>query len=180
MRQDQAAAGVGDAPTPAFGPGSTDGLVVGDDSIGEAQTAAVVPDAATAVRPAAGDGQPVEGHVDTAADLEDPAGVVTTHGQPVGARAIDPQIVRDAQLTAGQGDGAVTGRGGEVDQVSAGLSVGVEDRLPQRTGPAVGQVPDREGARDDPVVEQLHGQPGGRPGPRGGRAGFRGPEQTAE
>src|SRR5262245_62728435 len=119
MRQDQAAAGVGDAPTPGFGPGGTDGLVVGDDSIGEAQTAAVVPDAATPVRPAAGDGQRVNGHVDVAADLQDAGGVITTHGQPVGARALDPAVVCDAQL-AGKGDGALQA-GSELDHVGSGV-----------------------------------------------------------
>src|SRR5262245_27978455 len=157
MRQDQAAAGVGDAPTPAFGPGSTDGLVVGDDSIGEAQTAAVVPDAATTVRPAAGDGQPVHGHVDAAADLEDPAGVVAADCEPVGARAVDPQVVGDAQLAAGQGDGALQAAG-ESAHVGPGVAVGVEDRLPQRAGAAVGEVQDREGARQGPAFQGL--QPG--------------------
>src|SRR5262245_11473780 len=145
MRQDQAAAGVGDAPTPGFDPGSTDGLVVGNDSIGEAQTAAVVPDAATDVRPAVGDGQPVDGHVDAAADLEDPGGVVATHDQPVGARAIDLQGVRDGQRSAGQGDGALQ-TGSELDHVGSGVAVGAVDRLGQRVGAALGQVQDREGA----------------------------------
>src|SRR5262245_32565970 len=154
MRQDQAATGVGDAPTPGFDPGSTEGLVVGDDGIGEAQTAAVVPDAATDVRPAVGDGQPVEGHVDSAADLEDPAGVVPTHGQPVGAGAVDRQVVGDPQLTAGQDDGAVQA-GSELDHVGSGVAVGVEDGLAQRLGAALGQVPDREGAGQGPALQVL-------------------------
>ena len=70
------------------------------------------------------------------------------------------QVVRDAQLAAGQGDGAVTSRGGEADQVGAGVVVGVEDRLPQRPGAAVGEVPDREGAGDGPVLQRFDAQAG--------------------
>ena len=91
--------------------------------------------------PAVGDGQVVDAHRHAAADPEDPAGVVAADGQPVGARAVDPQVVRDAQLPARQGDGAVTSRGGEADQVGAGVGVGVEDRLPQRPGPLSARLP---------------------------------------
>src|SRR5262249_41707035 len=87
---------------------------------------------------------------------------VTADGQPVSTRTVDRQIVRDAQLTAGQDDGAVAGRWSEADQVGAGVGVGVRDGLPQRTGAAVGKVLDREGARDGPVLEPLKAQLGGR------------------
>src|SRR5262249_61301348 len=94
--------------------------VVRHDSIGEGQGASV-PDAAAPQKGVpAGDGQAVDTHRHAAVDLKDPAGVVAADGQPAGARPVDGQIVCDAQLTAGQGDGAVTSRSGEADQVGAG------------------------------------------------------------
>src|SRR5262249_23303709 len=115
-----------------------EGLVLGHDHLAEAQAAADVPDAAAVVRAAVRDREVVDGHGNAAADPEDPAGVVAADGQPVSAWAVDGQIVRDAQLTAGQGDGAVTSPGSEVDHVFAGVGIGVEDRLAQRAGAAVG------------------------------------------
>src|SRR5262249_47456777 len=99
--------------------------------VAEAQAAAGVPDAAAVVRAAVRDRQVVDGHGNAAADPEDAAGVAAADGQPVIARAVDDQIIRDAQLTTGQDDGTVTSRGGEADQVGAGVGIGVEDRLPQ-------------------------------------------------
>ena len=109
---------------------------------------------------------PGDGHGHAAADVEDPAGVVAADGQSVRARAVDGQVVRDAQLAAGQRDRAVASRGGEVDQVGAGQGVGVEDRLPQRAGAAVGEVLDRERARHGPVLQGLQPRRDG-PGLRG-------------
>src|SRR5262249_14390004 len=83
------------------------------------------------------------------------------NSQPLGARADDLQVVGDAELAAGQRDGAVTGRRGEADRVGTGAVVGVEDRLPQGSGAAVGEVPDREGARHGPVLQPFDAQPGG-------------------
>src|SRR5262249_38446012 len=71
-------------------------LVLGHDHLAEAQAAAGVPDAAAVVSGAVRDHQVVDGNGNAAADLEDPAGVVTADGQLVGARAVDGQIVRDA------------------------------------------------------------------------------------
>src|SRR5262249_38481584 len=101
-----------------------EGLVQGYDHLAEAQAAPGVPDTAAVVGPAMRDRQGVEGNGHAAADPEDPAGVVAADDQPVSARAVDGQIVRDAELTTGQGDGAVTSRGGEVDHVGAGVGVG--------------------------------------------------------
>src|SRR5262249_53614288 len=158
MRQAQAAAGIVDAPTPGFCPGNTEGLVLGHYDMGQAQVAAGVPNAATPVGPPVGDRQAVDGHGHGTVDSEDAAAVVAADGQPAGARAVDDQVVRDAQLAAGQHDGAVAGRRGEVDHVGAGLGVGVKDCLPQRTGSAVGEIPDRQGARHGPVLQGF--QPG--------------------
>ena len=70
------------------------------------------------------------------------------------------QIVRDVQLSAGQRDRAVTGRRGEADQVGAGV-LGVRDGRPQRADAAVGEIVDREGAGDGPVLQPFDAQPGG-------------------
>src|SRR5262249_50392029 len=98
-------------------------LVLGHDHRAEARAAAGVPDAAAVVRAAVRDRQVVDVHGNAAADPEDPAGVVAADGQPLSARAVDGQIVRDAQLTTGQGNGAVTSRGGEIDHVGAGVGI---------------------------------------------------------
>ena len=93
-----------------------DDLVVGQDGMGEGQGAGVQDAAALPNGPPVGDGQVVDAHRHAAADPEDPAGVVAADGQPAGARAVDPQVVRDAQLPARQGDRAVAGRAGEADR----------------------------------------------------------------
>src|SRR5262249_1039045 len=108
----------------------------------------------------AGQGQVVDAHRRAGADLEDPAGVVAADGQAVSAGAVDAQVVCDQQLPARQGDGAITGRRGEPDQVGAGAGVGVEGRLSQGCGAAVGEVADREGAGDGPVLQPFDAQPG--------------------
>src|SRR5262249_21811212 len=90
----------------------------------------------------------------------DPAGVVAADGEPAGTRAVDGEIVRDAQLAGGQGDGAVAGSGSEGDQVGTRLGVGVEDRLPQGPEAAVREILDQEGARRPAVFQQFHLQSG--------------------
>ena len=107
----------------------------------------------------AGDGQVVDAHRRAAADVEDPAGVVAADGQPAGARAVDPQVVRDAQLPARQGDRAPQPVG-EGDDVGTGVGVGGRDRRPQRAEAAVGEVADREGAEDDAILQLFDAQPG--------------------
>src|SRR5262249_55764466 len=132
-----------------------------------------VPDGATAVRAAAGEGQVVQGDGDAAGDLKDAAAVIAVDGQPVGAGAIDRQGVSDVQLAAGQADGAGQA-GGEVDHVGAGAGVGGQDGRPQRAFAAVGQVQDREGAGNGPVLQGLDRQrrpPRAAAGPAAGRPG---------
>src|SRR5262249_21746637 len=61
--------------------------------------------------PAVGDGQVADLHVGrAAADAEDAAGIVAADGQTMDSRAVDGHVVGEAQLAAGQGDGAVTRR----------------------------------------------------------------------
>src|SRR5262249_25136646 len=116
-----------------------------------------VPDGATTVRAAAGEGQVVHGNGDAAGDLQDAAGVVAADRQPVSTWAVDEQVVRDAQLPAAQDNGAAQAVG-EDDDVGAGVAIGVEARLAQRAGAAIGQAQDRERARNGPVLQFL--QPG--------------------
>jgi hypothetical protein len=139
---------------------SAEGLILRHDHLAQAQAAARVPDAAAIGRKAMRDRQVVDGHGNSAADLDDAAGVVAADAQPVSAWAVDGQIVRDAQLTGGQDDRAVASRGGEGDQVRAGEGVGVEDRLPQGTSAALGEVIDHESAGDCPVFQPFHVQSG--------------------
>src|SRR5438552_1517157 len=141
------------------GRGADDYFVVGQDVVGEAQDTAVVHDAATAKtrNQAVADGQAGDGHGRSAADVKDAAGVVAADGQLFGAGTIDGQVVRDVQLTAGEGDGALH-FGGEVDRIRAGVGISIQDRLPQRAGAAVGEVQDREGAGQRSVLQNL--QPG--------------------
>src|SRR5262249_20243647 len=76
-----------------------DGLIMGQDTLARAQAPAGMPDAAAVVvRAAVRDRQVVDVHGNAAADPKDAAGVVAADGQPVRARAVDGQIVRDAQL----------------------------------------------------------------------------------
>src|SRR5262249_38564615 len=109
-----------------------------------------------AAGPAMGDGQLADRDVGrTAADAEDAAGVAAAEGQAIGTCAVDGQVIGDAQLAAGQGDGAVTGYRGEADQVSAGVDVGVEDRLAQRAEATVREVFDREDGGHSSVLQEL-------------------------
>src|SRR5262249_43225059 len=135
---------VEDAAAPGLTTRAAESLVGRQGAVGDGQGAGVV-DRAAVLGWSVGDRQAVEDGGDAAADLEDPAGVRAADGQPVGARTGDQQAVRDVKLTADQGDGALE-TGGEVDDVNARLSVGVQDRLPQRAGAAVGKV----GPADDP------------------------------
>ena len=113
------------------------------------------------------DRQPGDGDRRPAADTEDPALVVAADGQQVGARAVDGQVIRDAQLAAAQGDRAEQPVG-EVDGVGAGVvGVGVQDRLAQRAVAGVGQVQDREGAGDRAVLQRF--EPRAEPGADGPR-----------
>src|SRR5262249_12256071 len=146
---------VEDAATPAGLFRSTEGLIVGEDRVADGQGAGVE-DAGPIGRPAVGDRQVGDGYRDAAVDLEDSAGV-TTDGQLLGGGAVDLQVIGDVQLAAGQGDGAAQPRG-EVNPVGAGQAVGVQNRLPQRTGAAVSQVQDCEGAGQGPALQGF--QPG--------------------
>ena len=74
--------------------------------------------------PAVGDGQVADLQVGrAAADAEDAAGIVAADGQTFGSRAVDIRSSVMLRLAAGQGEGAVTSRGGEADQVGAGRSL---------------------------------------------------------
>ena len=59
-------------------------------------------------------------------------------------------------LNAGAGNG-------EGDAVGAGVAVGGEDRLPERTGAAVGDGGDGERRRHRAVLERLNPEPAGGP-----------------
>src|SRR5262249_23927090 len=144
----------------------TEGLVVGHDDTAEGQVAAGVPDAATVVGTTVGDRQVVDGHADAARDPEHAALVAAADGHPFGAGPVDGQVVGDVQLAAGRGDGPA-GSGGEFEAMVLGMSVGVEDRLPQRAGAVVGEVLDQERAGDGAILQRL--QPGdvARPRPPG-------------
>src|SRR5262249_54094667 len=96
------------------------------------------------------------------------AEVGAAHGQEVGSRPVDGQVVGDSELAAGQGDGPAQSRG-ELDTIVLGLGVGVEDRLPQRAGAVVGEVLDQERAGDGAVLQRL--QPGDVARPRPPRRG---------
>src|SRR5262249_12783336 len=73
---------------------------------------------------------------------------------------------RDAQLAAGQGDGAV-GRGGKGDQVGAGVGVGGGDGGAQRAGAAVVGVGHHKDAGQGPVLQDVQaGSEGRSPGRR--------------
>ena len=110
-------------------------------------------------------------------------------GHPLGAGALDGQVVGDAQLDAAQGDRPLQPVG-EADLVRAGQGVGVEDRLAQRAVAAVGQVQDREGAGDRAVLQGLDrqrrtpraggGPAVGRPGPGERRGGPPGGQDRSE
>src|SRR5262249_27050255 len=147
-----------------------DDHVVGTDGVGQGE-GAVVPDAAAPQQAvAAGDGQPVHHHRRPGGDPEDPAEVAAADGQPVRARAGDQHVVGDAQLAARQGDRAPQ-PACEIDDIGARVGVGGRGRRPQRPGPGVGQVPDREGARNGTILQGFDAQPGGRgafPDPGGG------------
>src|SRR5688572_33328696 len=97
----------------------------------EGQRAGVQDAAALANGPPVADGQAVDAHRYAAADPKDAAGVVAADGQAIGAGAFDGQVVRNAQLSTSQRDGAVTRLGGEADQVGARSTVGLHDRLTQ-------------------------------------------------
>ena len=116
-----------------------DDHVVGHDGVGEGQGAGVQDAAPPQEAVPVGDGQIVDAHRRAAADVKDPAGVAAADGQPAGTRAVDPQVVRDAQLTARQGDRAPQPVG-EGDDVGTGVGVGGRDRRPQRVEAAVGEV----------------------------------------
>src|SRR5262249_42877975 len=127
-----------------------DDFVVGHDGVGEGQ-GAVVADAAAPQGPVpAGDGQAVDGHHRASGDVEDPAEIAATDGQLARARAVDLQVVGDAQLPAREGDRA-PGRVGEPDRVGARVDVGEQHGLPQRVRPAVGEGADGERAGDGAV-----------------------------
>ena len=66
-----------------------------------------------------------------------------------------PSMVRSLVMSSsgGQDDGAAAGLVGKADDVGAGVSVGIEDRLPQRVGAAVREVPDREVAGNNAVFQ---------------------------
>src|SRR5262249_10239412 len=88
---------------------------------------------------AVGDGQVADLHVGrAAADVEDPGGAAAADRQTVGARAVDRQAARDAQLAACrvERDGAAHAPR-ESDGVSAGGCVGLADRGSERAGAAV-------------------------------------------
>ena len=110
-----------------------------------------------ACRPAFGDGQPGDAHARTATDVEDPAGIVPAHGEPVFPGAVDRQVLAgDGKLTARQLDGAME-IVGEVNQVRAAVGVGAEDRRPERTGTGIIQVIDHErtGTENGPAFQRL-------------------------
>ena len=88
-----------------------DRLVAVDDNLVESQVAEIQDAAAAAgvargaaVRQAGGDGQTLDGHVRTALNVEDPAGVIAADGQLLRAGTHDFQVVGDRQLAAGQRD----------------------------------------------------------------------------
>src|SRR5262245_3215927 len=149
---EQGAGRVEDAADPGVTALAVAGPVGGEGAVGDGQGAGVV-DAAAVFGLAVGDGQTGEEGGDAPADLEDPAGVLAADGHQLGAGAEDLQVVGDIQLATG-GDRAVR-LAGEEDPVGAGLGVGVEDRLPQRSGAAVREVLDQERARHGPVLQGL-------------------------
>src|SRR5262249_33724321 len=130
---------------------------------------------------AVGDGQVAEGDGGGAADVEDATGVVAADGQLALAGPGNGQAVGDVQLAAGQGEGAVQAAG-ETDQVGAGVGVGVHHRLARRSGAAVGEVHDGEGAGQRAVLQRL--QPGRTAGPWSSRpppgGGAEGPNPAAQ
>src|SRR5262249_33610109 len=112
------------------------------------------PEAGVVLHPAVGDGQIVECHVRrSTADAEDSSLASPADGDVTSARAVDGQILGDAQR-AGQGDGPVEA-GREVDYVSAGVALGGLNGSPERAGAAVDEVEDREGARQTSAFQSL-------------------------
>ena len=90
-------------------------------------------------------------------DLEDPGDVAAADGQLVGAGAVDLQVVRDVEFAAGQGDRAGQPRL-EVDDVGAGVGVGLGDGVAQRAGAPVGQGRDVESRQDQAALQLFQGQ----------------------
>src|SRR5262245_19072508 len=135
-----------------------DDQVVRQDDVGDGEGAGVQDTAAAPNGPPMGDGQAVDAHRRAAADLEDPAGVVAADGQPVGARALDAQVVCDVQFSARQDDSAVAGRWREADQVGAGVGVGVEGRLPQGAHGDVGKIVNHAGGGHGGIVPARQAQ----------------------
>ena len=113
---------------------------------------------AAAGHAAVGDGQAAHADGCPAADVEDPAGVVATDGQLVGAQAFDVQTLGDGQLAAGQRDG-LTGEAGIEGNGIAALGGG--DGVAQRSRAAVGVTHDRQGAGQVAAFQRF--QPGPEP-----------------
>src|SRR5262249_19658547 len=98
----------------------------------------VVEDATAVGGQAVGHGQARDVDRRPAGPGEDAVGAAggPAHGQEVGPRSLEVEVAVQVRQGTGQGDGAADLYG---DGVVAGGGVGVEDRLPQRAGAAVGQ-----------------------------------------
>ena len=73
--------------------------------------------------------------------------MIAAHRQLLRTRAVDRQMIGNAQLSAGESD-CPEQSVGELDAIRAGLSIGIEDGLAQGSQAAVG--------------DSMHGEIGGR------------------
>ncbi len=77
----------------------------------------------------------------------------TVRVNAIGARAVDPQVIRDAQLAAKRNRARQFW--GELNHVRAGGLVGGQDRRPQRIVAGIVEVQHMEGAQERAVFEGL-------------------------
>lgn len=124
----------------------------------EGQLPSVVSDAAAHWCDSFGDRQSGDARLDTARNVEDPAGIVATNREAEGAWPFECQVVSDVQFATSQGDLA-TDSLGERNQVRSGVGVRLLDRVAERTGGRVICIDDSEGTRQGPVLEDIETGP---------------------
>src|SRR5262249_23865550 len=123
--RDGTAEGAADPPRRA-GAGIADGLVVGQDNVGERQAAEIQDpapgtgeDGRAASGQAVGNRQAGDGDGHAGADIEDPAGTTAAHGELLRARSFDVQAPGHGQFAVGQPDGLAEEATSEVEDVTA-------------------------------------------------------------
>src|SRR5262249_46213769 len=89
-------------------------------------------------------------------DLEDPRHSVAADGRRLGGYTLNGDVLAYDQLTMGQHDGGLDGRGQQNGVAALGMGDGVAERV--RDGDVVAAAGDRQGRGDTAVLQRFQSQ----------------------